>query len=46
MTRHANGRRPALEDVARRSGGSRSTVSRVVNGEARVSTEAVEKVRG
>ncbi|MFC4500410.1 MULTISPECIES: LacI family DNA-binding transcriptional regulator [Streptomyces] len=40
-----NVRRPTLEDVARRSGVSRSTVSRVVNGEARVSAEAVERVR-
>ncbi|MFF5188997.1 LacI family DNA-binding transcriptional regulator [Streptomyces sp. NPDC000345] len=41
----ANLRRPTLEDVARRAGVSRSTVSRVVNGEARVSAEVVARVR-
>ncbi|MFF4655123.1 LacI family DNA-binding transcriptional regulator [Streptomyces sp. NPDC001381] len=41
----ANLRRPTLEDVARQAGVSRSTVSRVVNGEARVSAEVATRVR-
>ncbi|MFE1837963.1 LacI family DNA-binding transcriptional regulator [Streptomyces sviceus] len=45
MAPHTHGRRPTLEDVARRSGVSRSTVSRVINDEPRVSAEVVEQVR-
>ncbi|MFK4102718.1 LacI family DNA-binding transcriptional regulator [Streptomyces sp. NPDC019531] len=45
MTPHTHGPRPTLEDVARRSGVSKSTVSRVINGEARVRAEVVEQVR-
>ncbi|MEU6355265.1 LacI family DNA-binding transcriptional regulator [Streptomyces sp. NPDC047072] len=45
MTRRTHGRRPTLEDVARYSGVSRSTVSRVINGEPRVRAEVVEQVR-
>jgi len=41
----ANGRRPTLEDVARRAGASRSTVSRVINGDPRVRPEAAARVR-
>ncbi|MCD7444229.1 LacI family transcriptional regulator [Streptomyces lincolnensis] len=45
MTQRTHGRRPTLEDVARRSGVSKSTVSRVINGEPRVRAEVVEQVR-
>ncbi|WP_093772687.1 LacI family DNA-binding transcriptional regulator [Streptomyces sp. yr375] len=48
LTQRSHGsqlRRPTLEDVARRSGVSKSTVSRVVNGEPRVRPEVVERVR-
>lgn len=45
LTQRTNGRRPTLEDVARQSGVSRSTVSRVINSEPRVSAQVVERVR-
>jgi DNA-binding LacI/PurR family transcriptional regulator len=49
LTLRTNGRRPTLEDVARRSGVSKSTVSRVINGEPngepKVRAEVVEQVR-
>ncbi|MFF0157397.1 LacI family DNA-binding transcriptional regulator [Streptomyces sp. NPDC005263] len=45
LTRRTTGHRPTLEDVARRSGVSRSTVSRVINAEPRVSAEVVDRVR-
>ncbi|MDL5201822.1 LacI family DNA-binding transcriptional regulator [Streptomyces sp. ALI-76-A] len=45
LTRPSNGQRPTLEDVARRSGVSKSTVSRVINAEPRVRAEVVERVR-
>jgi DNA-binding LacI/PurR family transcriptional regulator len=44
-TRRLNGQRPTLEDVARGSGVSKSTVSRVINGEGKVRAEVVERVR-
>ncbi|MCX4762469.1 LacI family transcriptional regulator [Streptomyces sp. NBC_01275] len=46
MTQRTHARRPTLEDVARRSGVSKSTVSRVINGEAKVRAEVVDRVRG
>lgn len=39
-----NGRRTSLEDVARKAGVSRSTVSRVVNNDPNVKTETRERV--
>ncbi|MER6181626.1 LacI family DNA-binding transcriptional regulator [Streptomyces sp. NPDC001652] len=45
MTRRLHGKRPTIKDVARRSGVSRSTVSRVINGEPKVRAEVVEQVR-
>ncbi|MEU6884830.1 LacI family DNA-binding transcriptional regulator [Streptomyces viridosporus] len=45
MTHRPNGERPTLEDVARRSGVSRSTVSRAINGSPRVSPAVTERVR-
>jgi DNA-binding LacI/PurR family transcriptional regulator len=45
LTQRSNARRPTLEDVARWSGVSKSTVSRVVNGELKVSAEAAVRVR-
>ncbi|MFG2134105.1 LacI family DNA-binding transcriptional regulator [Streptomyces sp. NPDC048751] len=45
LTQRSNGRRPTLEDVARRSGVSKSTVSRVINEEPKVRAEVVERVR-
>ncbi|MEV0741753.1 LacI family DNA-binding transcriptional regulator [Streptomyces sp. NPDC050549] len=45
LTQRSNVRRPTLEDVARWSGVSKSTVSRVVNGESKVSPEVAVRVR-
>lgn len=45
MTHRSSGQRPTLEDVARRSGVSRSTVSRAINGSPRVSPAVSERVR-
>ncbi|MFE7935042.1 LacI family DNA-binding transcriptional regulator [Streptomyces sp. NPDC057456] len=45
LTQRSHVRRPTLEDVARQSGVSKSTVSRVINGEARVRAEVVDRVR-
>ncbi|MFI5680470.1 LacI family DNA-binding transcriptional regulator [Streptomyces cellulosae] len=45
MTQPTRTRRPTLEDVARQSGVSKSTVSRVINGEPRVRAEVVDRVR-
>ncbi|MDR6978531.1 DNA-binding LacI/PurR family transcriptional regulator [Streptomyces sp. 3330] len=45
MTQRSHVRRPTLADVARQSGVSKSTVSRVINGEARVRAEVVDRVR-
>jgi DNA-binding LacI/PurR family transcriptional regulator len=45
LTRRPHGQRPTIEDVARRSGVSRSTVSRVINSEPKVRAEVVEQVR-
>ncbi|WP_229903471.1 LacI family DNA-binding transcriptional regulator, partial [Streptomyces spiralis] len=39
------GQRPTLEDVARRAGVSKSTVSRVINGEPRVREAVAERIR-
>lgn len=40
-----NGKRPSLEDVARKAGVSRSTVSRVINDDPNVKSETREHVR-
>ncbi|MDX3310718.1 LacI family DNA-binding transcriptional regulator [Streptomyces sp. NPDC054884] len=45
MTQPTHVRRPTLEDVARQSGVSRSTVSRVINGQTPVRAEVVDRVR-
>jgi DNA-binding LacI/PurR family transcriptional regulator len=45
LKRRPHGQRPTIEDVARRAGVSRSTVSRVINREPRVRAEVVERVR-
>ncbi|OSZ60030.1 LacI family transcriptional regulator [Streptomyces pharetrae CZA14] len=45
MTHRPEDQRPTLEDVARRSGVSRSTVSRVINGSPRVSPAVSRRVR-
>ncbi|WP_405967332.1 LacI family transcriptional regulator [Streptomyces sp. NBC_00015] len=45
LTQRSHVRRPTLEDVARQSGVSKSTVSRVINGEDRVRAEVVDRVR-
>ncbi|MEH0634040.1 LacI family DNA-binding transcriptional regulator [Streptomyces bottropensis] len=45
QTRRPYGRRPTLDDVARGSGVSKSTVSRVINGEDKVRAAVVERVR-
>ncbi|MFF0291249.1 LacI family DNA-binding transcriptional regulator [Streptomyces sp. NPDC005262] len=39
------GQRPTLEDVARRAGVSKSTVSRVINGEPKVRASVAERIR-
>ncbi|MFF3617365.1 LacI family DNA-binding transcriptional regulator [Streptomyces sp. NPDC002580] len=45
MTERVSGRRPTLDDVARKSGVSKSTVSRVINDEPRVRPSVAERVR-
>ncbi|MCQ9134439.1 LacI family DNA-binding transcriptional regulator [Streptomyces hilarionis] len=45
LTPRSHAHRPTLDDVARRSGVSKSTVSRVINGEDRVRAEVVDRVR-
>ncbi|MGW5866307.1 LacI family DNA-binding transcriptional regulator [Streptomyces sp. NPDC055239] len=45
MTERSNGYRATLEDVAQRAGVSKSTVSRVINGEPRVRATVAERVR-
>lgn len=45
LTQRPTPRRPTLEDVARRSGVSKSTVSRVINDEPKVRAEVVDRVR-
>ncbi|WP_447034818.1 LacI family DNA-binding transcriptional regulator [Streptomyces sp. DSM 118878] len=45
LTERLIGQRPTLEDVARRAGVSKSTVSRVVNGEPRVRAAVAERIR-
>ena len=45
MAERQIGRRPTLEDVARKAGVSKSTVSRVVNGDPRVRAAVAERIR-
>ncbi|MGW0929969.1 LacI family DNA-binding transcriptional regulator [Streptomyces sp. NPDC002644] len=45
MTRRPERKRPTIEDVARRAGLSRATVSRAINGSPQVSAAATERVR-
>ncbi|MFF1693236.1 LacI family DNA-binding transcriptional regulator [Streptomyces sp. NPDC058257] len=45
MTERSNGRRATLEDVAQRAGLSKSTVSRVINGEPRVRATVADRIR-
>ncbi|MFB6851100.1 LacI family DNA-binding transcriptional regulator [Streptomyces sp. NPDC056341] len=45
MTERSNGHRPTLEDVARRAGVSKSTVSRAINGEPKVRASVAERIR-
>ncbi|MEV0523506.1 LacI family DNA-binding transcriptional regulator [Streptomyces sp. NPDC050439] len=45
MAERLIGQRPTLEDVARRAGVSKSTVSRVINGEPKVRAEVAERIR-
>ena len=45
LTERLNVSRPTLEDVARRAGVSKSTVSRAINGEPRVRAAVAERIR-
>ncbi|MFF8782603.1 LacI family DNA-binding transcriptional regulator [Streptomyces sp. NPDC015140] len=45
MTERLIGQRPTLEDVALRAGVSKSTVSRVINGEPKVRAAVAERIR-
>jgi DNA-binding LacI/PurR family transcriptional regulator len=45
LRQRSTAQRPTLEDVARRSGVSKSTVSRVINDEPRVRAEVADRVR-
>ncbi|MGW6056684.1 LacI family DNA-binding transcriptional regulator [Streptomyces sp. NPDC055189] len=45
MTERSSSYRPTLEDVAHRAGVSKSTVSRVINGEPRVRASVAERIR-
>ncbi|WP_399476594.1 LacI family DNA-binding transcriptional regulator [Streptomyces sp. TRM68367] len=45
LRQQTNGRRPTLEEVARHAGVSKSTVSRVINGEPRVRAEVADRIR-